>query len=223
VLFVNFQDFQEAIARKIAEEEPDSPCFFTGYDCDSLALEPLSGFASAFLPFMEGAGGATFEFRTKSVRIGPLLARPPLENCVVAFSFTPPAAAGLERGVPPVSRRLLAMERLGEHGWKLGLRFDPLLYHDGFEESYRAFFREVFGRLRPDRLHSVSLGAFRLPVEMHETMERLYPEEKLFAFGLSERRGVVSYRDDLHANLLRFCREEVLRYVPEEAVFTAGG
>src|SRR6266540_1760249 len=189
VLFVNYQDFQEAIARKI-DEEAGTLCFFTGYDCDSLALEPLSGFASAFLPFIESAGRATFEFRTKSVRIRPLLERPPLENCVVAFSFTPPAASrALEHGVPPIFRRLEAMARLEERGWRLGLRFDPLIYHQGFEDSYRAFFREVFGRIRPERLHSVSLGAFRLPVEMYGEMERLYPEEKLFAFGLRERQG----------------------------------
>ena len=63
--------------------------FFSGYDCDSLALEKVTGFAAEILPFFAARPRAWLELRTKSVQIDALRAHPPLPNCVVAFSFTP--------------------------------------------------------------------------------------------------------------------------------------
>ena len=37
------------------------PWFFSGYDCDSLALEPVTGFAASTLDLFEGLPGACLE------------------------------------------------------------------------------------------------------------------------------------------------------------------
>ena len=106
VLFVNYEDFQQDIAAHIAADAPNTPYFFSGYDCDSLALEGITHFTADFLPFFADHPQAYFELRTKSVRIKTLLATQPLPNCVVAFSMTPPALADqFEVGTPPVARR----------------------------------------------------------------------------------------------------------------------
>ena len=43
VLFVNYEDFQGEI-RQLCQQSPDDAVyFFSGYDCDSLALEPVTG------------------------------------------------------------------------------------------------------------------------------------------------------------------------------------
>ena len=104
VLFVNYEDFQQDIAAHIAEDTTDTPYFFSGYDCDSLALEGITHFTADFLPFFADHPQAYFELRTKSVRIKTLLAIEPLPSCVVAFSMTPPALADqFEVGAPPVA------------------------------------------------------------------------------------------------------------------------
>ena len=51
--------------------------------------------------------------------------------------------------------------------------------------------------MRRDGLHSVSLGQFRLPQGMYKTMHKLYPDEKLLAYGLEEKDGMVSYQPRL--------------------------
>ncbi|MBI4585672.1 MAG: DNA photolyase [Planctomycetes bacterium] len=222
VLFVNYEDFFRALEEEIAEAGGGSepPCFFSGYDCDSLALEPLTGFAAAFVPFFAARPRACLELRTKSVQVKGLLELEPARNCIAAFSFTPrPLHERHEEGVPSIPRRLEALVRLQERGWPVGLRFDPLLYLEGFEAVYRDFFAAVFDRVRAENLHSVSLGNFRLPRDIHWAMAGLYPEEKLFAFGLEEREGLVSYREAVVARLLDFCQEEISKYVPEEKVF----
>jgi len=50
LLFVNFDHFKAEI-KKISNSLDDECWFFSGYDCDSLALESVTGFASDFLPF----------------------------------------------------------------------------------------------------------------------------------------------------------------------------
>jgi spore photoproduct lyase len=220
VVFVNDDHFREAIVRA-ANAEPGRPAFFfSGYDCDSLALEPVTGFAEAFLPFFADLPGAGLELRTKSLNLRPLLDREPLTNVVVAFSMTPePVSRALEHGVPPLEKRIGALARLQRLGWPVGLRFDPLILHEGFEANYRALFDGVFAAVDPARLHSVSLGPFRLPRGVFNRMVRLLPREPLLAGPLAVRDGLVSYAENVESRLLDFCEDELLRRIPETAYF----
>jgi spore photoproduct lyase len=220
VLFVNFEDFQDAIrgASAIAETQAT---FFSGYDCDSLALEPVTDFAASFLPFFESLPSwVSLELRTKSIQTRCLLARPPSARVVVAFSLLPDAAgAAVEAGVPRFCQRLRAIRELAEHGWPIGLRFDPLLLTPDFEAVYAAFFEDVFAAVPRGSIHSASLGPFRLPDAFHERMTAIYPEEPLLVRGLESRRGLVTYRDEIARPLLDFAKSQILARVPEERFF----
>ena len=220
VLFVNFEDFQGAIDRQLNACDAQKTWFFSGYDCDSLAMESITGFVRDFLPFFAVRPTAWLELRTKSTQVSALLARDPIPNCVVAFSFTPDETArALEHKAPSVDKRLAAMAKLQERGWRLGLRFDPLIYQDGFEDQYRRLYDSIFQALDPQQLHSVSLGSFRLPRGFFRSMRRLYPDEALFAGPLQVDKGMVSYRSDLESALRGFCSSELLRYIPKSVYF----
>jgi spore photoproduct lyase len=220
VLFVNYEDFQEAILRTADLSPGEEVYFFSGYDGDSLALESITGFADAFLPFFAGNPRLVLELRTKSVAIRPLLAREAFPNCVVAFSFTPEAfSKSLEHGVPPNEQRIAAAARLAERGWQIGLRFDPLLHGPGYETLYRELFERVFTSIPGDSIHSVGFGAFRLPRDYFTRMARLYPEERLFALPLEERSGMVSYTPAVEEEVIGFCRENLRERVPEGRLF----
>ena len=219
VLFVNYESFEAEISR-ISQTSNMPAWFFSGYDCDSLALELVSGFAAHFLPFIASHPNAWLELRTKSTQVRALLNRDPLSNVIVAFSFTPREIhQSLEHRVPAVERRLDAMVQLQQAGWLLGIRFDPLIYQQGYQEQYRALFSEVFSRLDTDRLHSVSLGPFRLPRGYFRAVTRLYPDEPLFAGPLEETNGLVSYQRDLENELTGFCTGELRCHVPESLLF----
>jgi spore photoproduct lyase len=221
VIFVNYEVFQHSIDATIADHfDSGTPYFFSGYDCDSLALEGITDFTASFLDFFAARPQAFFELRTKSIRIQTLLKRPALANCIVAFSLTPPTIAKqLEHGTPPVEQRLQALQQLAHSGWPIGLRFDPLVYHHNWQEHYRALFADVFARIPIDRLHSVSLGQFRLPTAMYKRMQQLYPQEQLFAWGLLDKEGQVSYREELAAELHSFCADELSNYIDEKIFF----
>ncbi len=180
----------------------------------------MTRFAASFVPFFSRFPQAFLELRTKSTQIKSLLDLEALPNVVVAFSFTPEEIqASVENLTPSVDRRIRAMERLQERGWQLGLRFDPLVYHEDFRAQYRRLYQQVFSAVRTQSLHSVSLGPFRLPPDFFRTVARLYPDDPLLAGPFEEDGSSVGYRRDLEEEMVGFCREELLRLVPGEIFF----
>ena len=144
----------------------------------------------------------------------------PQGNCVLAFSLTPEKiAAALEHKAPNITQRINAMKQLQNAGWKVGLRFDPLIYDEDYRRHYRELFDQVFHALDVDGIHSVSLGGFRLPRDYFKTMVRLHPREKLFASPLEEKDGMIGYKTSISAEMLHFCREAVLSHVPASRFF----
>ncbi|EIC30275.1 MULTISPECIES: SPL family radical SAM protein [Methylomicrobium] len=220
VLFVNYEDFQQDI-RRIAEAHPDEAVhFFSGYDCDSLALEPVTGFAAHFLPFFSEIPNAWLELRTKSAQIRPLLAQAPLPRCIVAFSLNPEQISEkLEHKAPSLQKRLDAVRKLQEQGWPVGLRFDPLIFQPDYQDRYRQFFGQVFAHVDPKRLHSVSLGAFRLPEQYFKKAQKLYPDEKLFAGPMQLKEGMIGYEGPLEKDMLAYCVDLLSHYIASERFF----
>ncbi|MFT5134550.1 MAG: spore photoproduct lyase [Gammaproteobacteria bacterium] len=220
VIFVNYDDFESAIRNKMDSADGENIHFFSGYDCDSLAFEPVTRFVEYFLPLFSEYPNAFLELRTKSTQIRNLLNIKPLPNCVVAFSLTPgDIAEVLEHKTPSVDRRIKAMCRLQAQGWSIGLRFDPLIYQSNFEESYERLFKEVFTKLDLSLIHSVSLGSFRLPKSYFKTLSRMYPDERLFASPLIETNGMISYKQSLQDELTLYCTDAILQYVSRSKFF----
>lgn len=223
VVFVNYEDFIDDIRSLTAQQGDQRTWFFSGYDCDSMAMEPVTGFMDTALPAFAQIPQASLEIRTKSTQIRSLLSRPALPNCVVAFSFTPDAISrALEHKVPSIEKRLRAIQRLQEHGWQIGLRLDPLIYSSAFREQYTQLLAQLFAFIDPLRLHSVSVGEFRLPNDFFKKMVRIYPAEKLFAGPLERRDGMVSYPSSIEAQLRDCVLEQLHRYTSADKIHLCG-
>ena len=219
VLFVNYEDFAKEIENKI-NTRTEEVHIFSGYDCDSLALEPVTKFLDYFLPVFRDKPNALLEIRTKSTQIRTLLNTEALDNCVIAWSFTPTEiAAALEHKTPTVNRRIDAIEKLQERGWQIGLRFDPLIYSSEYQVQYQKLFTDTFSKCDPELLHSVSLGSFRLPKDFFKSLQKMYPREKLFASPLIEEKGMIGYKEQIKTEMLNFCSAEILKYIPEEKFY----
>ncbi len=219
VLFVNYEDFLHDIRSVARRHNGESVHFFSGYDGDSLALEPLSQFARSFVPGLSDISNAWLELRTKSTQVRQLLDMDVAQQCVTAFSFTPePIAKATEHGTPNLSQRIEAMCKLQRRGWPVGLRLDPLIDCTNFEALYRDLLETLFRSIDGDNIHSISFGPFRMPEGFFEQMVKLYPEEPLFAHSMSVNEGMVSYglrreqemRELLHTMLLDYVAPEIL-------------
>jgi spore photoproduct lyase len=220
LLFVNFEDFVDSIRRKAARHPQDSVWFFSGYDCDSLAFEPVTRFAEYFIPQFESLPNANLELRTKSTQIRSLLGRSALPNVVIAFSFTTESAGrDLEHKVPDMNRRIEALSALQQRGWPVALRFDPLIYEEHFAREFGSLCRRIFARVDARGIHSITLGSFRLPREFFKRMKKLYPREKLFARFLQDAGGTMGYRSEIESELLDTARGILCEHVPSRLIY----
>ena len=223
VVFVNYADFSSAIESTASKhDDKEQVWFFSGYDCDSLAMEPVVGAAAYLMESVKWRTNSWLELRTKSTQIRSLLDCEPLPNVVVAFSLTPDRiSASLEHKVPQVEKRLAAMLRLQERGWKIGLRFDPLIFASDYKIQYRSLFENLFENLDLDLLHSISVGVFRLPRNFYKKIERLYPEDKFIAQPFVQQNGQITYPGQIDSEMKDWCYQELNRYIDQKRIFSA--
>ena len=220
VIFVNFEDFDHSIKHVINKNPDEQITFFSGYDCDSLALENITGFAAHILETFKNYPSTLLEFRTKSIQIEPLISVRPLKNVVVAYSLMPGLmAAALDNKAPTVERRIEVMSKLAGKGWKIGLRFDPLIYGRNWKILYKHLIEEVFKTIPENSIHSVSFGPLRFPKSMYKKIFKLYPEERLFVGPLSQKGLTVAYKSEIEGEMTDFCRHLFAKFVPDSIVF----
>ena len=224
LLFVNYDEFAEDLRQHVENGSASNPWYFSGYDCDSLALEPITGFAEYFLAVFaeKKMEKATLELRTKSTQIRSLLNRTTLQNVVIAFSLNPDdVITSVESGTPKLMKRLHAIEQLQNAGWRVGLRFDPVVWHQAFEKTYSQFFSDVFSMVDAEKVDSITLGGVRLPKDFHKIMNKLYPEHWLFKAGMAlNQENMMTYTESISQELLKFCEIEISKYASSEKLFT---
>ncbi len=219
VLFVNYEDFFEQI-KNVAAQHNGDVAFFSGYDCDSLALEPVTHFAKFFTPAVMSLPNALLELRTKSTQIRHLLDIPANPRCIVAFSISPEEVVKkTEFKTPSLKKRIDAISKLQAQGWSIGLRFDPIIYFDGYENVYKKMFEQIFSQINTESLHSVSLGVFRMPDKFFKSLIKMHPQEKLFSAPFESSKGMTSYKHDLENEIISYCEQKLLRYIPAQKYF----
>jgi len=222
LLFVNYEEFAEEI-RQVAQQHKsdEKPAwFFSGYDCDSLAYDPVSQFTDYFLPLFEELPNAILELRTKSTQIRSLLARTAMPNVVVAYSLSPDEVANaIEIGAPSFAKRLEALAKLQAKGWRIGLRFDPIIWNRNYKSQYKKMIDETFSQLNAEKIDSVTLGGFRLPKGYYKKIRQLYPEHGLFSAGLSEAKGMVTYKESIEGELLQTIGSYVETHIDKDKMY----
>jgi len=219
VVFVNFEDFMHDI--KLMSETATSPIyFFSGYDGDSLAYEPVTHFVQEFVAFFQPLKNAFLELRTKSTNIKELLKQPSYSHCIVAFSFTPDEISrDTEHKVPSVSKRIKAMKQVADHGWPIGLRFDPLIYHPDFKKVYQHLIDDIFSAISSSSLHSISMGPLRFPEKMYQKIVNLYPEDPLLSQPLYKQGNMISYREETEQAMKNWIHHLLNQYVDKTLLF----
>ncbi len=220
IIFVNYEDFHKEIIQK-AEKNGGRAFFFSGYDCDSLAMEPITDFAKSFLPVFEKIQSSTLELRTKSTQIRSLLEITPLNNVICSFSLNPQEIIErFEKKTPSLESRLNSILKLSSAGWRIGLRFDPVIATNNFRKIYESCFRKVFKKIAKENVDSISLGTFRLSSTQYKRMYKDRPDEWLYSTLAPnkdfERFG---YQPNLDADILNWCQDRLFHYAEGVPLF----
>ena len=220
VLFVNYEDFFEHISQTIEKNKNDTQMFFSGYDCDSLAFDKVSGFSDNLIQFFEQHPNVEVELRTKSIVTSSLLRRNPIKNCIIAFSLSPHIIANkLDNKAPSIARRIDAIKKLADSGWQIGLRLDPLIYTKDWKNQYAELIFDIMSQVKVPSVHSVSYGLLRFPKKMYKKISTLHNDSGLFAFPMHENNEVISYGKEIENDMYSFIQRELHKYLPETKIF----
>ena len=220
VIFVNFEDFDIAIKKTIEKNINSKLTFFSGYDCDSLALENVTGFAKHILSIFRKYPQIEIEFRTKSIQKEPFLSMKPMQNVILAYSLMPELMSNsLDNKAPSISKRIRVISELASKGWKIGLRFDPLIHGENWKELYKELLENIYNNISLDCLHSVSFGSLRFPKRMFKDIFKLYPNEPLFTSPLSLNNKMISYDIEIEEEMTSYCKNLSLKYINEDQIF----
>tara|TARA_A200000113_G_C8783869_1_gene328522 strand:- start:231 stop:911 length:681 start_codon:yes stop_codon:yes gene_type:complete len=176
VIFVNYEDFFLNI-KDILNHKSRNVCFFSGYDCDSLALEDITGFMDFFLDKFIKLKNGILEIRSKSTNIKSIKKINPSSNIIPAFSLNPEySIKSHEHNTPKLINRLNAIRELQNLGWNIGIRFDPFIWYGDLCDM-SLFFREIFSSVKKNKVHSVTIGNFRMANNYLKRMVKINPTD----------------------------------------------
>ena len=217
VLFVNYEDFFEAISDTICENTNRSMTFFSGYDCDSLAYNNHTQFIEEAIKAFKFLNNAELEVRTKSSLIKPFLFGR-VQNIIIAYSFTPSRfSQRYEIGVPNIEKRLASIKKLVKLGWNIGIRFDPVVVYENWQLDYHKLFKKIFSVIPEKQIHSVTYGKMRFPKYIFKRIEKNNRTEPLF-FNLKRHNNL--YEQDSTNQIEQFCETNLRKYIGREKLFS---
>ena len=219
VYFINYEDFGKAISNESMKTKTKI-WFFSGYDCDSLASEKITGFAEYFVPFFSKLQNCMLEIRTKSSRTTELLKIKPNSNVVCAFSLNPQNLIDLfEKGTPNLSSRIQSIKLLSENGWKIGLRFDPLILTEASKEDYLELFELAVNCIPKNNIHSVSLGSLRLSESHHKKMVKNDMQNRLLLDNRYSYKEKLWQPDHKIRDVETQLSEHLKKLIPQSSIF----
>jgi spore photoproduct lyase len=134
----------------------------TGEFTDSLALDRLTGLSRHLVNYFKDKDNAVLELKTKSVEIDNLMDIEHDGRTVIAWSLNSTQIMKNEEiRTAGLDLRLSAAKRCADKGYRLAFHFDPIIYHDGWQEGYRATIKKLFEVVPADQIVWISLGALR--------------------------------------------------------------
>ncbi|RJQ48809.1 MAG: DNA photolyase [Nitrospiraceae bacterium] len=147
---------------------------------DSLALEEETGQAAKLILAFAGLKNAVLELKTKSCCVDPIIDVDHRGKTVVSWSLnTRHIIRTEEHRTATLEKRLQAMSRTAQAGYLIGLHFDPMILHEGWQAEYKALVQQVFQAVPPDNVAWISIGSLRFNPEMKRKMENNYPDSRL--------------------------------------------
>lgn len=190
----------------------------TGELSDSLALDPQTRYSHKILSIFEKFPHIVFEFKTKSTHVENLLNYgKKLKNIVVSWSLNPQEVIEREELLTPdLFSRLKAIEKAQNHGYKIGIHFDPIVIFDGWQTAYLALIKEISKIIDPPRIAWWSLGALRFPYSLREHIFK-YRDSRLFEGELIKGHdGKYRYFKPLRLELFRYMKQKILEHITKD-------
>ena len=160
-VFLNLPEILAEIGR-VAARLPEPTAFYLGKLQDGLALDPLTGYSRALVPFFAGHRLARMTLLTKSATVENLLDLDHGGHTILSWSLNPAEAiAAFEAGTPPLAERIEAMKRCASAGYPVRAVIMPIIPVPGWERAYAAFLEGLLAEVPLDRITLGGICSYR--------------------------------------------------------------
>jgi spore photoproduct lyase len=212
IIFVNRDDVLLKI-EEVLKSHPH-PYFHVGEVCDALAFDPLTDFSLEISDLFSEYKHAVIEFRTKSTNIqNLLLLKQHPKNMIVSWTLSPERVVNaIEHKTPSLRERLDAARRCQAAGYVVGVRLDPVIIYEGWEEDYRGMVEEILIKLDPERIDYISLGTIKLHKLLIDAIRVRFPDSptvtaELFPAVDGKYRYLKFQRVDVYRKIVSWIRQ----------------
>lgn len=162
-----------AATQQLSSSHPEARLFFhAGEFSDALAYDHLTNLSQPLVELFAPQQRARLEMRTKSAYVENLLNLAHNGQTVISWTFNPEEiATRLEHQTASLEERIGAARRVQDHGYWVGLRFDPMVWFSDWQKGYRQMIAQIFSALDPQKVTDISLGMFRATPELRRVIQ----------------------------------------------------
>ncbi|KPK28248.1 MAG: DNA photolyase [Desulfobacterales bacterium SG8_35_2] len=179
--FVNTEDLLAELKQVFAHDPHHFRRIGTGEFTDSLALDRLTGLSRILIEFMRDKNSAVLELKTKTAVIDNLAGLDHGGRTIVAWSLNSPVIVAKEEiRTASLEQRLAAAARCASWGYKLAFHFDPIIYHEGWQQGYSETIRRLFATVPKENIAWISLGCLRYLPQLKQIAGQRFPNSRFF-------------------------------------------
>ncbi|MBZ4683557.1 MAG: hypothetical protein PWP46_599 [Fusobacteriaceae bacterium] len=129
---------------------------------DSLVMDNITNITNDLINYFSKRDDLILEIRTKSNNINNLLNHPAKENILISFTFSPDTVVEkYELKTNNLQERVEAAKKLQNHGYNIGLRFDPIINIENRAIEYQKMIDYIFNNLDTNKIKNIGIGSLR--------------------------------------------------------------
>ena len=210
-VYANSDKLLSEVKEKIATQPERFFRIGTGELSDSLAFDGSSEFSKEVVEYFAELPNVLLELKTKSNKIENLLGLDHKGHTVISWSVNPQAIIEAEEHkAASLAERLAAMRKIQDAGYKIGLHFDPILYHENWRENYIELIHQLFNVVDPKKVTWISMGTLRFPPEMKDKVLDKFPKSRImFAELIRGMDGKMRYPKPLRLDMYRMVYDTI--------------
>ena len=187
---------------------------------DSLVFDDITLFSNNIVKFFKQRSDIDFEFKTKSINVENLLKLGGTRNIVVAWSVN--AEQMIKENeylTPDLQARLTAAKKCVQAGFSTAFHFDPVILYEGCKQGYQNAVDTIFDFIDEKYIKWISIGSFRMPVELKKTIENRFPENKILNGELLLDGTKLRYIEQQRINIYKTIVERIKKYSNKVKVY----
>lgn len=175
-IYVNTDEILAEVEKYINARLPEVTVFEGAATSDPLAVEPYTGSLAKAIAFFGKKEQARFRFVTKFTNVDSLLSVPHGEHTRFRFSINSGnVIETYERGTPGLMQRLEAASKVAAAGYPTGFIMAPVIKYDGWQDDYRAVFKNLKERFGSGNQLTLEIITHRFTQKAKNIILQVFP------------------------------------------------